>query len=114
MRKADLVSKIATTLKQENSHLERVDVLVVLEKFFKEVKECLVSGENLYVRGFGSFVAKKRARKVGRNIKKNKAIEIPAHYIPAFKPAKVFMEEVKKKLVVNEAKAAKTTKTAVK
>jgi DNA-binding protein HU-beta len=53
------------------------------------------SGENVYVRGFGSFIIKKRAAKIGRNIKRGKSIQIPEHFIPAFKPAKVFMEEVK-------------------
>lgn len=101
MRKADLVARIA-----EKTEIPKVDVLVTLEAFFKEVKESLAEGENVYVRGFGSFIAKKRARKIGRNIKKNKAIEIPAHYIPAFKPAKVFVEKVKENLLV-EAKAKK-------
>jgi DNA-binding protein HU-beta len=73
----------------------KVDVLVTLETFFQEVKGSLSEGENVYVRGFGSFVIKKRAKKIGRHIKKNIAIEIPEHYIPAFKPAKVFVEQVK-------------------
>jgi DNA-binding protein HU-beta len=90
MRKADLVTKIA-----EITGREKVDVLVILEAFFKEVKDNITEGENVYVRGFGSFIAKKRARKIGRNIKKNKSIEIPEHHIPAFKPAKVFIEQVK-------------------
>lgn len=90
MRKADLISEIS-----EKTGIAKVDVLVTLEAFFKEVKEALASGENVYVRGFGSFITKKRARKVGRNIKKNVAIEIPEHYIPAFKPSKVFQEMVK-------------------
>jgi len=90
MRKADLVNKIA-----EKTGIAKVDVLVTLEALFKEVKESLADGENVYVRGFGSFIIKKRAKKVGRHIKKGKPIEIPEHYIPAFKPAKVFMEHVK-------------------
>lgn len=90
MRKADLVTAIA-----DKTGVAKVDVLVTLESFFKEVKESLADGENVYIRGFGSFVIKKRAKKVGRHIKKNIAIEIPEHYIPAFKPAKVFVEEVK-------------------
>jgi len=61
----------------------------------KEVKSSLSGGENVYVRGFGSFVIKKRAKKVGRHIKKNVAIEIPEHYIPSFKPAKAFLMQVK-------------------
>ncbi|MEL7020128.1 MAG: HU family DNA-binding protein [Bacteroidota bacterium] len=90
MRKADLVTAIA-----DKTGVPKVDVLVALEAFFTEVKESLAGGENVYIRGFGSFVIKKRAKKVGRHIKKNIAIEIPEHYIPAFKPAKVFVEDVK-------------------
>ena len=90
MRKADLVAAIS-----EKTGVPKVDVLVTLETFFQEVKNSLAEGENVYVRGFGSFVVKKRAKKIGRHIKKNIAIEIPEHYIPAFKPSKVFLERVK-------------------
>ncbi|MEM9887253.1 MAG: HU family DNA-binding protein [Bacteroidota bacterium] len=90
MRKADLVASIS-----EKTGVQKVDVLVTLEALFSEVKDSLASGENVYVRGFGSFIIKKRAKKIGRHIKENKAIEIPEHYIPAFKPAKVFVEQVK-------------------
>ncbi len=90
MRKADLVTAIS-----EKTGVPKVDVLVALETFFKEVKGALSEGENVYIRGFGSFVVKKRAKKIGRHIKKNIAIEIPEHYIPAFKPAKTFVEQVK-------------------
>nr|MBS0038344.1 integration host factor subunit beta [Saprospiraceae bacterium] len=90
MRKADLVSSIS-----EKTGVPKVDVLVSLETFFQEIKQTLASGENVYIRGFGSFIVKKRAKKIGRHIKKNKAIEIPEHFIPAFKPAKVFVEKVK-------------------
>ncbi len=90
MRKADLVTAIA-----EKTGVPKVDVLVTLEEFFKSVKGSLASGENVYIRGFGSFIVKKRKKKVGRHIKKNVSIEIPEHFIPAFKPAKVFMEQVK-------------------
>ena len=90
MRKADLVAAIS-----EKTGVPKVDVLVTLETFFKEVKSSLAEGENVYVRCFGSFIVKKRAKKIGRHIKKNKAIEIPEHFIPAFKPAKVFVEQVK-------------------
>ena len=90
MRKADLVGKIT-----DKTGVPKVDVLVTLETFFKEVKNSLADGENVYIRGFGSFIIKKRAKKIGRHIKKNVAIEIPEHYIPAFKPAKVFVEQVK-------------------
>ena len=90
MRKADLVTAIS-----EKTGVPKVDVLVTLETFFKEVKSTLSEGENVYIRGFGSFVIKKRAKKIGRHIKKNVAIEIPEHYIPSFKPAKIFVEQVK-------------------
>ena len=90
MRKADLVAAIS-----DKTGVPKVDVLVTLETFFKEVKGSLAEGENVYVRGFGSFIVKKRAKKIGRHIKKNKAIEIPEHFIPAFKPAKIFVEQVK-------------------
>jgi DNA-binding protein HU-beta len=91
MRKADLVNQIS-----EKTGIPKVDVLVTLETMFKEVKDTLASGENIYIRGFGSFITKKRAAKIGRNIKKNIAVHIPEHYIPAFKPAKEFVAEVKK------------------
>ena len=90
MRKADLIAKIA-----EKTGLQKVDILVSLEACFTEIKESLIGGENVYIRGFGSFITKKRAKKIGRNIKKNIAIEIPEHYIPAFKPAKIFVEKIK-------------------
>jgi len=81
MRKADLVNIIT-----EKTGVPKVDVLVTLEMFFKEIKNSLSDGENVYVRGFGSFIIKKRAKKIGRHIKKNKSIEIPEHFIPSFKP----------------------------
>ena len=90
MRKADLVNKIS-----DKTGIAKVDVLVALESFFKEVKETLKDGENVYVRGFGSFIVKKRRQKIGRIISRNEAIVIPEHFIPAFKPAKTFMQKVK-------------------
>lgn len=92
MRKADIVNIIA-----EKTGIPKVDVLLTIETLFKEVKDQVSSGENLYVRGFGSFITKKRAAKIGRNIKRNVAVHIPEHYIPAFKPSKEFMIEVKTK-----------------
>jgi DNA-binding protein HU-beta len=94
MRKADLVSRIA-----DKTDIPKVDVLMTLETFFTEVKDSIANNENVYIRGFGSFVAKKRAEKIGRNIKKNKAIVIPEHFIPAFKPAKVFVDKVKEQVI---------------
>ena len=92
MRKADLINRIS-----ENTGIAKVDVLVTLENLFKEVKKSLGEGENIYIRGFGRFITKKRAAKIGRNIKKNTAVEIPEHYIPAFKPSKEFVEQIKEK-----------------
>jgi len=90
MRKADLVVSVS-----EKTGVPKVDVLVAMEAFFKEVKISLSEGENVYIRGFGSFIIKKRAAKIGRNIKKNVAVSIPEHFIPAFKPAKEFVQEIK-------------------
>ncbi len=91
MRKVDIVTKIADV-----TGVPKTDVLITLEAFFKEVKNQVKNGENVYVRGFGSFIAKKRAQKIGRIITRGESIVIPEHYIPAFKPAKVFMDQVKK------------------
>jgi DNA-binding protein HU-beta len=99
MRKADLINNIS-----EKTGIPKVDVLVTLETMFTEIKTSLASGENLYVRGFGSFIVKKRAAKIGRNIKKNVAVEIPEHFIPAFKPAKEFMKDVKNANIKAEPK----------
>ena len=93
MRKADIVTAIS-----EKTSLAKVDVLVALESFFSEVRDTMGSGENVYIRGFGSFIIKRRAAKMGRNIKRGKTVQIPEHYIPAFKPAKVFVEHVKSKV----------------
>ncbi|MBK9211663.1 MAG: integration host factor subunit beta [Saprospiraceae bacterium] len=93
MRKADLVTIIS-----DKTGVPKVDVLVAIEHFFNEIKNTLALGENVYIRGFGSFVIKKRAKKIGRHIKKNESIEIPEHFIPSFKPAKVFVDQVKNKV----------------
>ena len=95
MTKADIVAEIA-----EKTGLEKVDVQITVEAFMEEVKESLEGGENVYLRGFGSFIIKERARKTGRNISKNTTIIIPAHNIPSFKPAKVFVDAVKSKVEV--------------
>lgn len=96
MTKADIVANIA-----EETGIERVEVLKTVEAFMDTVKGSLASGDNVYLRGFGSFIVKERAEKTGRNISKNQAIIIPAHNIPAFKPAKTFVEEVKTKVKVS-------------
>ena len=103
MRKVDIVSKIA-----DLTGVPKTDVLITLEAFFKEVKNSVKQGENVYVRGFGSFIAKKRAQKLGRIISRNETIVIPEHYIPAFKPAKIFMDQVKKNYKPGDEKKEKT------
>lgn len=91
MTKADIVNEIA-----KKTGAEKAVVLATVESFMDVVKESLAKEENVYLRGFGSFIIKKRAQKTARNISKNTTIIIPAHNIPSFKPAKVFMGEVKK------------------
>ncbi len=90
MTKADVIAEIA-----EKTGIDKADVTQTLESFFTVVKQSLAEGENIYVRGFGSFINKKRAKKVARNISKNTAMVIDEHFIPSFKPAKVFVEQVK-------------------
>jgi DNA-binding protein HU-beta len=90
MTKADIISEIST-----KTGIEKVDVQETVEAFFKVIKSSMIGGENVYVRGFGSFVVKKRAQKTARNISKNTAIIIPEHFVPSFKPAKVFVDKVK-------------------
>ena len=89
MTKADIVSEISKT-----TGIDKACVLETVEKFMEVVKESLGHGENVYLRGFGSFVVKQRAEKTARNISKNTTLVIPAHNIPAFKPANVFKNEV--------------------
>ncbi|NOR27709.1 MAG: integration host factor subunit beta [Lutibacter sp.] len=95
MTKAEIVSSIS-----DKSGIEKADVLATVEAFMDEVKVSLEKGDNVYLRGFGSFIIKTRAEKTGRNISKNTTIKIPAHNIPSFKPAKVFVEGVKSKVSV--------------
>lgn len=90
MTKADIVNEIS-----KSTGIEKVVVLETIEKFMETVKDSLGKGENVYLRGFGSFIVKERAQKTARNISKKTTIIIPAHNIPAFKPAKTFMNEVK-------------------
>ena len=90
MTKAEIVTEIAG-----KTGIEKKDVLNTIEAFMEVVKESLTKEENVYLRGFGSFIVKKRAQKVARNISKNTTITIPAHNIPAFKPAKSFAAKVK-------------------
>lgn len=95
MTKADIVSKISDEI-----GLEKVEVQKTIEAFMETVKDSLSEGENVYLRGFGSFIVKTRAQKVGRDISRKKSIIIPAHNIPSFKPAKTFVEDVKKNVKV--------------
>ena len=90
MTKAELVSEISI-----KTGIEKLTALAVIESMMNEIKESVSANEAVFLRGFGTFKPKKRAEKTGRNIKKNTTIIIPAHHIPAFKPAKVFVEEVK-------------------
>jgi len=95
MTKADIVNNLSDQL-----GIDKNDVQATVECFMKEIKNSLESGENVYLRGFGSFIIKTRAEKTGRNISRNVAVKIPAHNIPAFKPAKVFINGVKSKVEV--------------
>jgi DNA-binding protein HU-beta len=90
MTKADIVNEIS-----KNTGIEKVIVQRTVEEFMSTVKDGLVNGNNVYLRGFGSFIIKQRAEKTARNISKNTTITIPAHKIPAFKPSKTFVNEVK-------------------
>ena len=93
MTKAEVVSKIAAL-----TGVEKITTLTVVEAFMDEIKNSVSENESVFLRGFGTFKAKKRAQKTGRNIKKNTTIIIPEHYIPSFKPAKVFLHQVKDKV----------------
>ncbi|MBR1627568.1 MAG: integration host factor subunit beta [Bacteroidales bacterium] len=90
MTKAEIVAEIA-----QRTGIEKVNVQEVVESFMSVLKGSMKKGNNVYLRGFGSFIIKRRAEKTGRNISKNTTIIIPAHNIPSFKPSKTFMEEIK-------------------
>jgi DNA-binding protein HU-beta len=90
MTKAEIVSEIA-----KSTGIDKATVLTTVEKFMETVKDSLANDDNVYLRGFGSFIVKTRSQKTARNISKNTTIIIPEHKIPAFKPAKVFMDQVK-------------------
>jgi len=91
MTKADIVNEIS-----DKTGIEKTQVQHTVEAFMISVKSSLSKGNNVYLRGFGSFIVKKRAKKTGRIISKNTTIVIPEHHIPAFKPAKTFVNKVKK------------------
>jgi len=90
MTKADIVNEIS-----KNTGIEKVTVQKTVEAFMETVKDSLSKNKNVYLRGFGSFIVKKRAQKTARNISKNTTIIIPEHFIPSFKPAKTFVSKVK-------------------
>ena len=90
MTKADIVNEIA-----KNTGIEKVTVQKTVEALMETIKHSMIAGNNVYLRGFGSFIVKKRAKKTARNISKNTTIIIPAHNIPSFKPAKSFITKVK-------------------
>ena len=95
MTKAELVNTISNKLGTEKNETQKV-----VEAFMQEIRTSMYNGDNVYLRGFGSFIIKTRAAKTGRNISKNTAIEIPAHNIPAFKPSKTFVEKIKATVAV--------------
>ena len=90
MTKADIVNEIA-----KSTGIDKASILETVEKFMETVKDSLANNENVYLRGFGSFIVKTRSQKTARNISKGTTLIIPEHKIPAFKPAKVFMDQVK-------------------
>ncbi len=90
MTKAEIINEIAS-----KTGIEKIQVASILESFMKSVKTRMTSGENIYLRGFGTFVVKKRARKLARNISKNTTVIIPEHFIPTFKPSKNFADKMK-------------------
>ena len=97
MTKAEIVAKISDKL-----GVDKADVQAIVENFMDEIKGSLEKGDSVYLRGFGSFIIKTRAEKTGRNISKNTTITIPAHNIPSFKPAKVFVQGVKDNVKVKK------------
>jgi DNA-binding protein HU-beta len=97
MTKADIVNEIS-----EKTGIEKIVVQTTIEAFMKSIRTSMTDGKNVYLRGFGTFVVKKRAEKIGRNISKNTTVVIPAHFIPTFKPAKVFSDRVKRNVKVAE------------
>ena len=95
MTKAELVNAIANKLGTEKNETQRI-----IEAFMQEIRTTMYNGDNVYLRGFGSFIIKTRAAKTGRNISKNTSIQIPAHNIPAFKPSKTFVDKVKTRVKI--------------
>ena len=116
MTKAEVIAEIAKVLDGKAEYagnkiepIGKAEVQAVVEEFFTVVKEKMSEGENIYVRGFGSFVNKRRATKIGRDISKNVAIKIDEHYVPSFKPSKTFIDKIKGSDKVKLANAAGQT-----
>ncbi len=107
MTKAEVIAEISA-----KTGVEKLAALECVETFFKVVRNSMVEGKNVYFRGFGSFIVKKRAKKIARNISKNTAMVIDEHWIPAFKPAKTFVDKVKKSETVKTMAAKKSATKA--
>lgn len=90
MTKADIINEIA-----EKTGVDKADVTASVEAFFSVIKNNMSNGHNIYIRGFGSFINKKRKKKIARNISRNTALVIDEHYVPSFKPAKIFVNKIK-------------------
>ena len=90
MTKADLINEIAV-----KTGVDKADVTASVEAFFTILKNSMSNGHNIYIRGFGSFINKKRKKKIARNISRNTALVIDEHFVPSFKPAKIFVNKIK-------------------
>ena len=101
MTKANVISEIS-----EKTGVDKADVSATVESFFVVVKNSMADGNDIFIRGFGSFINKKKARKIGRNISKNTAVVIEEHYAPKFKPAKEFINKIKSSKKVKKEKVA--------
>lgn len=109
MTKAELISIIS-----EKTGIDKGDVSSTVESFFTVVKDSMADGNDIFIRGFGSFINKKKARKIGRNITKNTAIVIDQHYAPKFKPSPEFVDLIKASAKVKKVKEAKAKETKAK
>lgn len=95
MTKAEIIESIVAS-----TGIEKPTVTATVEAIMESIKQNMVKGDNIYLRGFGTFLLKKRAAKTGRNISKGTSVKIPAHMIPAFKPAREFIGAVKTKVKI--------------
>ena len=99
MTKADIISEVS-----QKTGLDKVEVTASIESFFSVVKNSMADGNDIFIRGFGSFVNKRKAKKIGRNISKNTTIIIEEHFAPKFKPSPEFVEKIKNSPKVKEVK----------